>query len=150
MWEPRRLTTLWASTSCYRDSFTLLLPFNVRQFAAMVTWNCVITMANHVLREPFICCYEMWAYSCPLKFGFPSCTVRVGPKVKAEKSTHHVSLKHMANRTSSYSGLQDVQDLFLPRTAAGPQAVLYKQTLWPAEPLPWQRATLFVLKSSGI
>jgi hypothetical protein len=22
MWEPRRLTTLWASTACYRDSFT--------------------------------------------------------------------------------------------------------------------------------
>jgi hypothetical protein len=21
-WEPRRLTTLWASTVCYRDSFT--------------------------------------------------------------------------------------------------------------------------------
>jgi hypothetical protein len=23
MWEPRRLTTLWASTACYGDSFTL-------------------------------------------------------------------------------------------------------------------------------
>jgi hypothetical protein len=23
MWEPRRLTALWASTACYRDSFTL-------------------------------------------------------------------------------------------------------------------------------
>jgi hypothetical protein len=22
MWEPRRLTTLWASTACYRDRFT--------------------------------------------------------------------------------------------------------------------------------
>jgi hypothetical protein len=22
MWEPRRLTTLWAFTACYRDSFT--------------------------------------------------------------------------------------------------------------------------------
>jgi hypothetical protein len=27
MWEPRRLTTLWASTACYRDSFTFLLIF---------------------------------------------------------------------------------------------------------------------------
>jgi hypothetical protein len=29
MWEPRRLTTLWSSTVCYGDSFTLLviLPF---------------------------------------------------------------------------------------------------------------------------
>jgi hypothetical protein len=24
MWEPRRLTTIWASTICYRDSFTFL------------------------------------------------------------------------------------------------------------------------------
>jgi hypothetical protein len=23
MWEPRRLTTLWASTACYRDSLTI-------------------------------------------------------------------------------------------------------------------------------
>jgi hypothetical protein len=22
MWEPQRLTTLWASTACYNDSFT--------------------------------------------------------------------------------------------------------------------------------
>jgi hypothetical protein len=26
MWEPRRLTNLWASTACYKDSFTFL-PF---------------------------------------------------------------------------------------------------------------------------
>jgi hypothetical protein len=25
MWEPLRLTTLWASTACYRDSFTFYL-----------------------------------------------------------------------------------------------------------------------------
>jgi hypothetical protein len=25
MWEPRRLTTLWASVACYRDSFFLFL-----------------------------------------------------------------------------------------------------------------------------
>jgi hypothetical protein len=24
IWEPRRLTTLWASTECYTDSFTFL------------------------------------------------------------------------------------------------------------------------------
>jgi hypothetical protein len=28
MWEPRRLTSLWASTACYRDNFTFL-PMNV-------------------------------------------------------------------------------------------------------------------------
>jgi hypothetical protein len=25
MWEPRRLTTLWATTACYRDSFTFVV-----------------------------------------------------------------------------------------------------------------------------
>jgi hypothetical protein len=25
MWEPRRLTTLWASTACYRHSFTFVI-----------------------------------------------------------------------------------------------------------------------------
>jgi hypothetical protein len=29
VWEPRRLTTLWASTACYRDSFTFLLLLTV-------------------------------------------------------------------------------------------------------------------------
>jgi hypothetical protein len=29
MWEPRSLTTLWASTACYTDRFTFL-PFIVR------------------------------------------------------------------------------------------------------------------------
>jgi hypothetical protein len=24
MWEPQRLTTLWAATTCYRDSFTFI------------------------------------------------------------------------------------------------------------------------------
>jgi hypothetical protein len=27
MWDPRHLTSLWASTACYSDSFTLLLYF---------------------------------------------------------------------------------------------------------------------------
>jgi hypothetical protein len=29
MWEPQRLTTLWASMACYRDSFTVTLPIRV-------------------------------------------------------------------------------------------------------------------------
>jgi hypothetical protein len=28
MWKPRRLTTLWAFTACYRDSFTFLLTYS--------------------------------------------------------------------------------------------------------------------------
>jgi hypothetical protein len=27
MWEPRRLTTLWAFTACYRESFTITLVY---------------------------------------------------------------------------------------------------------------------------
>jgi hypothetical protein len=27
MWEPRRLTALWAFTACYRDTFFFFLPF---------------------------------------------------------------------------------------------------------------------------
>jgi hypothetical protein len=37
MWEPRRLTTLWAFTACYRDSFTFFtvsLKSTMKQF----TW----------------------------------------------------------------------------------------------------------------
>jgi hypothetical protein len=32
MWEPRRLTTLWASTACYRDSFTFTLIWDLYEF----------------------------------------------------------------------------------------------------------------------
>jgi hypothetical protein len=28
MWEPRRLTTLWAFMACYRDSFTIFIDRN--------------------------------------------------------------------------------------------------------------------------
>jgi hypothetical protein len=48
MWEPRRLTTLWASTACYRDSFTFYLHIfyfyniiiveNYKYFLIMVLW----------------------------------------------------------------------------------------------------------------
>jgi hypothetical protein len=29
MWQPRRLATLWASTACYRDSFTSYLFYSL-------------------------------------------------------------------------------------------------------------------------
>jgi hypothetical protein len=29
MWEPRRLTTLWAFTACYMDSFTFIIIISV-------------------------------------------------------------------------------------------------------------------------
>jgi hypothetical protein len=33
MWDPRRLTTLWASMACYRDSFTLPPPNSICQYS---------------------------------------------------------------------------------------------------------------------
>jgi hypothetical protein len=40
MWDPQRLTTLWASTACYRDSstFCFLRNFevNIRRFLALL------------------------------------------------------------------------------------------------------------------
>jgi hypothetical protein len=43
MWEPRRLTTVWAFTACYRDSFTL-----PEEYVTCVHEE-EITVANYVL-----------------------------------------------------------------------------------------------------
>jgi hypothetical protein len=37
MWDPQRLTTLWAFTACYRDSFTLLTFTNRGSSVSVVT-----------------------------------------------------------------------------------------------------------------
>jgi hypothetical protein len=34
MWEPRRLTTLWTSTACYRDKFTFIIIIII-----IIIWN---------------------------------------------------------------------------------------------------------------
>jgi hypothetical protein len=42
MWEPRRFTTLWASTACYRDSFTFTMDniiFFFFNFTLHSFWN---------------------------------------------------------------------------------------------------------------
>jgi hypothetical protein len=36
MWEPRRLTTLWAFTACYRDNFTF--SFNEHSFCIHIVY----------------------------------------------------------------------------------------------------------------
>jgi hypothetical protein len=38
MWEPRRLTTLWASTACYRDGFTFTYVC-LRSVIRVFVWN---------------------------------------------------------------------------------------------------------------
>jgi hypothetical protein len=42
MWEPRRLTTLWASTACYRDSFT---------YAALINASVLVKISR--IKVPF-------------------------------------------------------------------------------------------------
>jgi hypothetical protein len=39
MWEPRRLTTLWASTACYRDTFFLPEFWKVKSVHVLVHSN---------------------------------------------------------------------------------------------------------------
>jgi hypothetical protein len=48
MWEPRRLTTLWASTACYRDNFTFFL-------LAMQEYKCVENkeFCNNIMPSTF-------------------------------------------------------------------------------------------------
>jgi hypothetical protein len=52
MWEPRRLTSLWASTACYRDSFTFTsLEYGRRwpTFAATISREQqLVSYTNHI------------------------------------------------------------------------------------------------------
>jgi hypothetical protein len=45
MWEPRRLTTVWASTACYRDSFTFF--FTVHNYKKKCFKGIVIETQRH-------------------------------------------------------------------------------------------------------
>jgi hypothetical protein len=38
-WEPRRLTTLWAATVCYRNSFTFIMHEHWLFQCIIDTWN---------------------------------------------------------------------------------------------------------------
>jgi hypothetical protein len=53
MWEPRPLTTLWAFTACYRDSFTVNFYSIIQELYqwrhTSQTWN------RHWTRDAFIC-----------------------------------------------------------------------------------------------
>jgi hypothetical protein len=47
MWEPRRLTTLWASTACYRDSFTFIFTSLIIKVLTIFKMNsCVYTYCH--------------------------------------------------------------------------------------------------------
>jgi hypothetical protein len=42
MWDPQHLSTLWASTACYRDTFTLLLLIYIRLEVRPLTFTVLI------------------------------------------------------------------------------------------------------------
>jgi hypothetical protein len=47
MWEPRCLTTLWASTACYRDSFTCFTFFTPMSFKWSLFCRCSYRFLCH-------------------------------------------------------------------------------------------------------
>jgi hypothetical protein len=62
MWEPQRLTTLWASTACYRDSFTFSVSSGGTQGAARLEGN-VQMLATLVVLDVSL----FFQPTCPLK-----------------------------------------------------------------------------------
>jgi hypothetical protein len=54
MWQPRRLTTLWASTACYKNSFTFFILFP--------RWVCVLAVRDHKIRETFLWRRDVWTF----------------------------------------------------------------------------------------
>jgi hypothetical protein len=71
MWEPRRLTTLWASTGCYRDSFTFTL-------AALGDYDAFYLHSNRLLSNEVLpvavhlCIHKYMSYvSRPSSYTWP-------------------------------------------------------------------------------
>jgi predicted DNA-binding transcriptional regulator len=61
MWDPQRLTTLWAFTACYRDSFTLLY---------LVVWKQSSVYVGECFYEILLSCHDVFAgFSCLLTSG---------------------------------------------------------------------------------
>jgi hypothetical protein len=76
MWEPRRLTTLWAFTACYRDSFTFIVILIFEELSRL-GWNDYVVKQNLIIQgnvsAPFsgseskLACVGFLAYSLTLK-----------------------------------------------------------------------------------
>jgi hypothetical protein len=59
MWEPRRLTTLWASTACYKESFTFFYEVNHKESSTEISADCMLILIR--------CCLSVHATcSCPV------------------------------------------------------------------------------------
>jgi hypothetical protein len=50
MWEPRRLTTLWASKACYGDSFTFFFLFALHVLALFLDHPSIRLQSRAIIR----------------------------------------------------------------------------------------------------
>jgi hypothetical protein len=53
MWEPRRLTTLWAFRACYRDNFTFLSEHRLRISGNTVLKRIFMPKRKEIIREKY-------------------------------------------------------------------------------------------------
>jgi hypothetical protein len=96
MWEPRRLTTLWASTACYRDRFfftLLLLPLNSHEICSYFRSCLSQHIAKHPIRREEKC----------IRASF--CWRFVVPKVQIRTSTRCGYQRVNLNRTVTLCSL---------------------------------------------
>jgi hypothetical protein len=86
MWEPQRLTTLWASTACYRDSFTLLLPY-------ILGWSLYESnLIEKCSRRVKNVCWDIWtSVNAPVyilvQFTLISCGIKLWGRGKWRQNT---------------------------------------------------------------
>jgi hypothetical protein len=63
MWDPRRFTTPWVSTACYRDDFTFLFSFIIKHYWILKGWQGFtqikfsIWCIEHYIVLPRITCF---------------------------------------------------------------------------------------------
>jgi hypothetical protein len=66
MWDPRRLTTLWASIACYRDSFTFaFLPITKNKLSDKISdRKCAVAVESRIDTTPRYNAKRSHAPSC--------------------------------------------------------------------------------------
>jgi hypothetical protein len=57
MWKPQRLTNLWASTACYRDSFTF------RSIIIIISSIIIIIITSSSISRMSLSCYDMYEWT---------------------------------------------------------------------------------------
>jgi hypothetical protein len=136
IWDPRRLTHLWASTACYRDSFTFFLPTQLAQ--QQYTRLGLLMYAGRIQHRTDCCIWEwydcldtlqVWArISCSGSYCLPPpsevsfCCRSASAKIAQLRQPHKQTEKNPYLRTDTYSCWTWVLHAFLSAS----QVVLYK------------------------